>query len=127
MKHLLIIAGVAALATTAPAYAKPDHAKGHKGHHAKGHVGYGTGGCPPGLAKKNNGCLPPGQAKKLYNIGQRWPGNYGQAWNYNQIPYDLRSRYDFDDDYRYYYGDGYLYQVDPATLVVSRVLDAILR
>lgn len=23
-----------------------------------------SGGCPPGLAKKNNGCLPPGQAKK---------------------------------------------------------------
>ncbi len=23
-----------------------------------------TGHCPPGLAKKNNGCLPPGQAKK---------------------------------------------------------------
>ena len=22
-------------------------------------------GCPPGLAKKNNGCLPPGQAKKM--------------------------------------------------------------
>lgn len=22
------------------------------------------GGCPPGLAKKNNGCLPPGQARK---------------------------------------------------------------
>ena len=101
MKHLLILAGAAALATTAPAFAKPDHAKGHKGHHAKGHVGYGMGGCPPGLAKKNNGCLPPGQAKKLYNIGQRWPGNYGHAWNYNQIPYDLRSRYGFDDDYRY--------------------------
>ena len=127
MKHLLIIAGVAALATTAPAYAKPDHAKGHKGHHAKGHVGYGMGGCPPGLAKKNNGCLPPGQAKKLYNIGQRWPGNYGQAWNYNQIPYDLRSRYGFDDDYRYYYGDGYLYQVDPTTMLISQVVSAILR
>lgn len=25
-----------------------------------------TGHCPPGLAKKNNGCLPPGQAKKWY-------------------------------------------------------------
>lgn len=24
--------------------------------------------CPPGLAKKNNGCMPPGQAKK-YSIG----------------------------------------------------------
>ena len=127
MKHLLIIASVAALAATAPAYAKPDHAKGHKGHHAQGHVGYGIGGCPPGLAKKNNGCLPPGQAKKLYNRGQRWPGNYGYAWNYNQIPYDLRDRYDFDDDYRYYYGDGYLYQVDPATMLISQVVRAILR
>jgi hypothetical protein len=25
---------------------------------------YGGGHCPPGLAKKNNGCMPPGQAKK---------------------------------------------------------------
>jgi hypothetical protein len=24
---------------------------------------YERGGCPPGLAKKNNGCLPPGHAK----------------------------------------------------------------
>lgn len=28
--------------------------------------------CPPGLAKKNNGCLPPGQAKK-YAIGSVLP------------------------------------------------------
>ena len=28
--------------------------------------------CPPGLAKKNNGCLPPGQAKK-YMVGQPLP------------------------------------------------------
>jgi Ni/Co efflux regulator RcnB len=33
---------------------------------------YGKG-CPPGLAKKNNGCLPPGQAKKRYQIGQPLP------------------------------------------------------
>lgn len=26
--------------------------------------------CPPGLAKKNNGCLPPGQAKKRYVVGR---------------------------------------------------------
>ena len=30
------------------------------------------GKCPPGLAKKNNGCLPPGQAKK-WGIGQPLP------------------------------------------------------
>lgn len=29
--------------------------------------------CPPGLAKKHNGCLPPGQAKKRYMIGQPLP------------------------------------------------------
>lgn len=34
---------------------------------------YGRGNCPPGLAKKNDGCLPPGQAKKRYIIGQRLP------------------------------------------------------
>jgi len=128
MKHLLIIAGVAALASTAPAYAKPDHGKGHGNKHAAhGAVGYGVGGCPPGLAKKHNGCLPPGQAKKLYNIGQRWPRDYGYRWNYDQIPYDLRNRYDFDPDDRYYYGDGYLYQVDPATMLISQVISAILR
>ena len=28
--------------------------------------------CPPGLAKKNNGCMPPGQAKQ-YTIGRALP------------------------------------------------------
>ena len=31
-----------------------------------------SGHCPPGLAKKNNGCMPPGQAKK-WRVGQRLP------------------------------------------------------
>ena len=34
---------------------------------------YGRGNCPPGLAKKHNGCMPPGQAKKRYVVGQRLP------------------------------------------------------
>lgn len=43
------------------------------------HVYYASAGkggkaCPPGLAKKNNGCLPPGQAKK-WHIGQPLPGD----------------------------------------------------
>ena len=33
---------------------------------------YRVGRCPPGLAKKNNGCMPPGQARK-WNVGQRLP------------------------------------------------------
>ena len=31
-----------------------------------------TGKCPPGLAKKNNGCMPPGQAKK-WQVGRPLP------------------------------------------------------
>lgn len=40
---------------------------------------YAAGRCPPGLAKKNNGCLPPGQAKKMWRIGQPLPP--GVAWH----------------------------------------------
>ena len=131
MKQMLLLAGVMALASTAPAYADPGHGKGKANanarHHAQGTYAYRAEGCPPGLAKKHNGCMPPGQAKKLYRTGQRWPGNYGYSWNYNQIPYDLRNRYGFDPDDRYYYGDGYLYQVDPTTMLISQVVSAILR
>ncbi len=31
-----------------------------------------SGRCPPGLAKKHNGCMPPGQAKK-WSIGHQLP------------------------------------------------------
>ena len=34
---------------------------------------YSAGRCPPGLAKKNNGCLPPGQAKRMWNMGEPLP------------------------------------------------------
>ena len=33
-----------------------------------------SGKCPPGLAKKNNGCMPPGQAKK-WRVGRPLPDN----------------------------------------------------
>ncbi len=33
---------------------------------------YRSGSCPPGLAKKNNGCLPPGQAR-AWALGQPLP------------------------------------------------------
>lgn len=34
---------------------------------------HGRGKCPPGLAKKRNGCLPPGQARKRYVVGRPLP------------------------------------------------------
>jgi len=142
MKKLLLIAGAAAIAFGTPAVAKPDNHGGHgKSQAGKSHgrhvVTTRTGGrlyaldsrgnCPPGLAKKNNGCLPPGQAKKLYNVGQRYNRNFGNLWSYNQIPYDLRDRYDFDQSDRYYYDNGYIYQVDPRTMLIQQVVSALLR
>lgn len=137
IKQLSLIAGAAMFAFAAPALAKPDKGRGHdkqgayskhRGKHAKVYgYGYGKGGCPPGLRRKNDLCMPRGQYKKLYSRGQRYPGNYGTQWSYNQIPYDLRSRYNFDRSNRYYYGDGYLYQVDSRTLLIERVVHAILR
>lgn len=127
MKQALVLAGAAAFAFAAPAMAKPGN--GHGNPHAfwiAGPVGYGAGGCPPGLAKKNPPCMPPGQAKKLYGVGQRLPLGYGSPFAYNQIPYDLRSRYGLSPVGSYYYGDGYLYRVDPRTMLIQQAIAAIL-
>jgi hypothetical protein len=125
MKQVFLFVGAAALALSAPALAKPGNGHGH-GNEYENPYGYGGGGCPPGLAKKHNGCLPPGQAKKLYR-GQHWASAYGNPYGYGQIPYDLRRQYGLDPGYRYYYGNGYLYQVDPRTLLVQQVISALLR
>jgi hypothetical protein len=127
VKKLLILAGAAAFVAAAPAVAKPGHGKGH-GNSAKHARYYGyAGNCPPGLSKHEGHCMPHGQFKKRYNVGQRFNTRYGDLWSYNQIPYDLRQRYDLERRYRYYYGDGYLYRVDPRTMLVSQVVNAILR
>lgn len=129
MNKIVLSAALAAFAATAgtsPALAKPGHGHGHDNRHAA-HVGYGMGNCPPGLAKKNAECMPPGQYKKRYNVGQRLPYGYNSWTPYNQIPYDLRNQYDLDPYGRYVYDNNYLYRVDPTTLVVQQVLNAILR
>ena len=138
MKTTILLAGAAALAFASPAYAKPGkaHGKGHKGHsallhgdHGKGsQYGYGLGGCPPGLTKKTPRCVPPGQAKHLFNVGQRVPFGYRGLLGYDALPGDLRHHYGsgLDPYSRYIYRDDYLYRVDPRTMVVSEILRAIL-
>src|SRR5690348_4377737 len=126
MKNLLLIAGVAALGLISPAAAKPGHGNGHGHGFDNVPVGYGIGGCPPGLAKKHNGCMPPGQAKKLFRVGQRYNTAFGSRYGYGQIPYNLRNQYNLTPGYRYYYDNGYLYQVNPRTMLVQQVISALL-
>lgn len=58
--------------------------------------------CPPGLAKRDNGCLPPGIAKR-YTIGERLPDG---------IPYELITDLQLygltppDGNWLYYLVDG---------------------
>jgi hypothetical protein len=138
MKQIALLAGSAALAFAGPALAKPGngHGKGHGNSHGnaksyaygtQGPVGYGAGGCPRGLAKKAVACVPPGQAKKLYNVGQRLPQGYGTPYGYNQIPSSVRSQYGLSSNQNYYYGNGYLYGVDPRTMLVRQAVSALLR
>jgi hypothetical protein len=127
IKHALLIAGAGALGLTGSALADPGHGHGHSHgwNNDRGPIGYGIGGCPPGLAKKHNGCMPPGQAKKLYR-GQRWQSGYGSPYAYRQIPYDLRQQYDLSPRYRYYYENGTIYAVNPRTMLIAQVISAIL-
>jgi hypothetical protein len=76
----------------------------------------GIGQCPPGLAKKNNGCLPPGQAKK-YGIGDRIDGGY--------IIIRDPDRYGLDRDQTYYRVGDYVYRVDRETREVLDLIGAI--
>ena len=56
-------------------------------------------GCPPGLAKKDNGCLPPGQAKKIENARANLD-RYNYLWGRQ-------------GNEGYQYRDGYLYRMNP--------------
>ena len=61
-------------------------------------------GCPPGLAKKRNGCNPPGQVKDRY---QRSPYGYNYRPSlFGLSNYDRRGDYYYQDGYLVRYGDG---------------------
>lgn len=73
-------------------------------------------GCPPGLDRKNNGCLPPGQARKL--VGAILPA----AFTANALDGPFRQWYQDNDRY-YYRNDGdYIYRVNRA----GGLIDALI-
>lgn len=124
MKKQILIGGALALALAGPAFAKPGN--GHGNPHGYGNA---NGGCPPGLAKKNPPCVPPGQAKKLFGVGQQVPLGYQNLLGYNGLPSNLRSYYgqQLDPYSRYVYDQNYIYRVDPKTMIVQQVLNALIR
>jgi hypothetical protein len=73
-------------------------------------------GCPPGLARKDNGCLPPGQAMKLLNAPLQ------RTLASSLVPYQYRSWYQDNPDYLYRSGDGYIYQVQRSSGLVDGII-----
>jgi hypothetical protein len=84
---------------------------------------YGGAACPPGLAKKSPGCVPPGQARKLFSEGQRVPAGYNGYTPYEALPAGYRAQ--LDPALRYIQQDQRVYVVDPATQIVTRILQGL--
>ena len=123
MNRLHLAAAIAAAAFASPALAKHGHDNPHQ---AAGP--HGVGGCPPGLAKKNSQCMPPGRYKKLFEVGERVPPGYNGLTRYNALPYEVRRQNggSLDPRGRYIYDDHYLYRVDPTTMIVRQVLRGVI-
>jgi Ni/Co efflux regulator RcnB len=85
---------------------------------------HGRGKCPPGLAKKHNGCLPPGQAKKRYAVGRP----LGQGIVYQQLPGDLSVRIGpAPTGYLYGLLDGDLIKMNATTRLIVDAIGAFVR
>ena len=66
-------------------------------------------GCPPGLAKKNNGCMPPGLAKQRDTAFRR-ASHEPSWWGYDRL-----------GDGRYFYDEGYLFRLGNDNSVLGYV------
>jgi Ni/Co efflux regulator RcnB len=84
---------------------------------------YGRGNCPPGLAKKNNGCLPPGQAKKRYVVGQPLPREVAFIEPPHELVVSLRP---CPPGYKYVMVDGDLVKLAVGTMLVVDAIDGLL-
>jgi len=129
MRTLIMIASVVAMTAAAPALSQGQgrgHGRGnhpgvqHRADPAVQHRAH-PHGCPPGLARQGTGCVPPGQARRLFNVGQRLPSSF----RYSQIPVQYRDQITYSSRYRYTYNDGLVYVVDPRTRVVQSIIDLI--
>jgi hypothetical protein len=85
---------------------------------------HGRGNCPPGLAKKHNGCLPPGQAKKRYVVGHSLP----QGIVVEELPVELSVRIGPPPPgYRYGILDGDLVKLAVGTSLVVDAIEGVVR
>lgn len=129
IRYVAVAAAAALIALPGAAMAKPGNGHG-KGHGAAEQRDYRTPyrtsqgnwngrACPPGLAKKNARCLPPGQYKRGDRVPDGWTRYYTR---YDALPSYYRSRYAANPGYRYVYRDDRVYVIDALTRAIVNVL-----
>lgn len=123
---LALIAIAAISASSMPASADPRRSNGPR---QGNHYGVDAGHCPPGLAKKNPPCVPPGQ---VHRDDDRRSGRYGggigdflRVDDYVLIRDPRGLNLEIRDDWRYYRDDDRAYRVDRDTRRILAVIDLI--
>jgi hypothetical protein len=112
MKTLLALAGAAVAMTGVAASTSADAARHNSRICAKW---------------RNHHCVSYRHARHAqWNTGYRFGPRYGYT-SYRTLPRTYVQRYDLSPNYRYVYRDNYIYQVDPTTYAVTRVIDALTR
>jgi len=77
--------------------------------------------CPPGLAAKNNGCLPPGLAKR-YTVGKTLPEGISYELITDLAYYGLTPP---DGEWLYYLVDGDVLRIADDVFTVLEALDIL--
>ena len=73
--------------------------------------------------------MPPGQFKKLFEVGQRVPAGYRGLMPLRSLALrtaDVATAARSIRDSRYVYDQQYLYRVDPTTMVVRQILRLLI-
>lgn len=86
--------------------------------------------CPPGLAKKTPACIPPGQAKRMFNQGQRLPANFSNLTDFDDLSPEFRDRLPGEfrsDNFDFIVRDNSVFVVDPTTRIVRSIIDLLRR
>jgi len=112
---LLALAGIAVVATAAPAAAR-QHTKSMvctKYRHGRCVASHGMA-VRPAMVRHGT----------RYRTGYVFGPSYGYT-SYDALPHTYVSRYHLSPDYRYVYSGNTIYVVDPTTYAVRRILNGI--
>ena len=123
MTKVLLALGAAAVALSAtPAMADRYGNPGNR-HNARACAKWRHGQC---VRWANRGYRVSSARHAQWRTGYRFGPRYGYT-AYNTLPRAYVTRYSLSPRYRYVYRDNYIYQVDPSTYAVTRIIDALTR